>query len=71
MKTEFNREELESYLENLSPAEMGMVSIEIKMAFDCVIDMHFEEYDSISLIELVSLIAQDHSDCVLENQEEA
>lgn len=71
MRTEFTYDELNNYFENLSPGETGMISIEIKMAIDYLLERHFEENGTISLFELVAFVAQDHSehmDELLKNQ---
>lgn len=57
MKTEFTFDELETYFDNLSPAEKVLIDMDVKISLDFVLDMHFEEYDRISLIELVNLTA--------------
>ena len=71
MKTEFTSKEIVDYLENLSPAEKGMIGMNEKVALDFVLDMHFEEYDTISLIELITLTAAsavEYSDRMKEEQ---
>jgi len=58
MKTEFTYEEVQTYIKKLTPAEKSMVQLEVVGALDFILDMHFEEYESISLIELISFTAE-------------
>lgn len=59
MKTEFTEAEVDMYLKNLSPAEKALITTDLAMTIDFSLDMHFDEYDSISLIELITLISQE------------
>lgn len=58
-KFNFNEQELLEYLRELSPAELGCVSKLTTEVIEYVIDMHFEQHNSISLIEFLSLVSME------------
>lgn len=62
MQTEFTYEEVNNYIEKLTPAEKSCMDMEVVMSIDFVLEMHFEEYDSISLAELINLVATEYKD---------
>ena len=62
MQTEFNYDEVQNYISELSPAEKACLNLEVMMALDFVIEMHFDEYDSISLVELINLVATEYKE---------
>lgn len=66
MKTEFNEIEVNDYINNLSPAEKGAISMTMIMAIECVVEMHFQEHDTISLIELVAFISSEYAESKVE-----
>lgn len=57
MNIEFTKAQLETYMDNLSLAEKGCVDMATVTTLDLIIDMHFEEYDTISLAELLNMMA--------------
>ena len=60
MKTEFTYEEVQTYIKNLTPGEKALIDLGVLGALEFILDNHFEEfqYETISLIELISFTAE-------------